>query len=37
MKEDDSRWSGYDGENIADWDGILCFEGENEGTRVWMV
>jgi hypothetical protein len=37
MKEHECRRSGYEGENIADWDGIFCFEGENKRTRVWMV
>jgi hypothetical protein len=36
-EEHECRRSGYEGENIADWDGIFCFEGENKGTRVWMV
>jgi hypothetical protein len=37
MKEDGCGRIGYEGENLDEEDGILCFEGGFEGTRVWMV
>jgi hypothetical protein len=29
--------SKYEGENLDDYDGIFCFEGVDEGERVWVV
>jgi hypothetical protein len=37
MKDDECERRKYKGENICEYDGIFCFEEEDEGERVWMV
>jgi hypothetical protein len=37
MKEERCGGSGYEEEKLDEEDGIFCFAGDFEGTRVWMV
>jgi hypothetical protein len=37
IKEDECRRIKYEGENIDDYDGIFCFEAEDEEKRAWTV